>query len=724
MKIKYAVPLLLLAVTIFVGVPSVHADILYKNKDQKCFTAVRCDDADANCVNVNSPPKVHRAKLTLEQRPAVSSKVFLYECYHFNETGDPICVPAPINTCTDEGCTLKPQPVGWNSNTAVYRQAFEAICKHSVGPGPQGATQADLDEECKTVVDEQMAAVSEKVNSISLNYEGVYTPSADNSALQELTSLPSSQTLADVYEWGSSNDFIEGRELPRSFIAVTFTDPVQGTQGTTISDKLSMLGFKSTNSCDRVQWDPYGRVFYDDATNSMNLEPVADAWIGVYQAEVDAANNTVFKLMPEMAADGFLNPRKTSTFGDYSFLVGQGTYRLQVKASKAAFTPGEVLAPPDATGQIPGSLISLNASMLGTSATVRVDGKDIVLYPNVYQSRAGIPAPDIVQVQGPERADVGITGITPKPIKLVEVQQLGLPSGNHLLRGTLSKPLGRVVVTLKSTGAKLGEVYANLNGEFSVTIDPVKNGVTPTDKYIVSEFATPLSVVTPAAMKLPFGEKLLDLLSMFVKKVEAAELGGLPVRLNYVKGVAYSKSGTVLKNATITVVDASIGMPVYGAITDETGMFEVPSDKLPAGGYYFLYRASGSSIAEKVTVEEFVQANKVYLESGEVDVFTPKNSAGSVQLSPDAVLTQKAQEKAEFNQGVGGKSAVDNGSNVNPQDPNQMPQDPNKPVVNNQTNTMLLVYVVVLLILVVGVGILVVYYLKRKQDPHLYDQQV
>ncbi len=714
------------AVLLFTATPA-HADILAKNRSESCFNATRCQlNGAAGLCNTTDVPMIgHRATIELTGNLAPSSTVFLSECFYFDDLTSPLCVPAPITACTATGCSIAPGEVKWIEQKPMFRTTLDILCRQSIGPGPQGATEADLDAECKMMVDAQMQALDAKLTTLKYVFKGVFTPNADGINLDRITTLPSTSTLAPRYEWASDNNFgVQRESKPRSFMAFTFGDPIVGQVGNTISNKLSILGFKSASAaaCNRVKWDPFGRIFNYAPTSSTHLEPVAGVWVGVYGMQADGQ----FKLIPEDVTAGFINPRQTATMGDYSFLVGNGTYRLQVKSSKAAFAPNEVLQSPAASGQIPGSMISLDSHTLGERVTVQIGEKQEELYPKVYAARAGIPAPDIIQQGKPERADIAISGVEPQPIFKVEIQQVGLPSGNQLLKGTISKPFGRIVVTLQSSGAVVGQTYASVNGEFALSVDPTETNAQPGDAYVISVLATPLTVATgPAAWIIqPLARLWTQTVDIIAPSVHAVEVGTIPVRVNTVKGYAYDASGAIMKNATVRAVDIGTGLASHVTTTDSEGMFTIASDQLPAREYVLMYTAPGQTQAVRTTQSEFIRKNKAYIEESGQNIFATTSSTGAGQAvvteSPVAVLTQKAQEKAA----IIAQSKTTKGATqeLAPQDGSNAPStNGNRAVAPMQSlNTMMLVYIVILLVLVVSAGILVVFYLKKKQEPHIY----
>lgn len=691
-----------------------------KNVESACLETTRCNASGATglCAPDEPYPLVwgHRAHLAVKSGLS-SGKVFVQECLEFGgaEGDEQICLNVPIvaDTTAPSGWRLKNYKadqnnnVKWTTDKQMFIDAKKEECLNSYVNRADGAVI------CANTWDNYLStpegiAIDEFLDEEeNYQFNGLYT--AGGSTLQSITSYDYTANLGSKFEWGSSTT----HSITRYFRVITYTNPREGTSGSDPSNKVGQLGFLvNEEACETsVNYDPFGQVF--DRTT---LQPVENARVALYREMEDVPGVTPavfkYKLVDEQNTPGiitrpFQNPVSSSSFGMFSFVVPPGMYKLLISVNN----PPAVLLEDLTVNQ---TRLDPNATELGNPLSILVGGSPQVLYPEVYQVSAmgeQISLPVINEGNVPERRDLSVLGLRVEDPKVLFHRRRVNSAGDNIIRGRINKPLG--IVTARRGTDVLGSTSADIQGEFRLVIssDQLPRG----ESYRLQASSVPLVPVVPTSTPTVRLQNWLNaLMDLLLPTVHAQTTAGEVIvepRLNYLEGYAYDASGSVLKNALVTIFDKSLGVPVYNVQADEEGFFKITSEQLPRNDYAIYYTPEGSSSIVSITAEKFYTQNKEYIEMKKIDVNKPQYSKPA-----EVYLTQNPEPSQGANETMKPKVTGTQDNAVMPTG-GAGPSDS----LTQQISPTLLMYVAILLLLIVGAGLLIVYYMKRKQEPHLYE---
>jgi hypothetical protein len=149
-------------------------------------------------------------------------------------------------------------------------------------------------------------------------------------------------------------------------------------------------------------------------------------------------------------------------------------------------------------------------------------------------------------------------------------------------------------------------------------------------------------------------------------------------------------------------------------IADEKGFFSFSTEELPHGEFYLEYQPEGSTKMFKVEVSQFIAQNADYIAKENVNLAQVEYSEeAQVYLTQNPLPTETREQESSINP----KPGTSGGPNDAVAPTRAVEPGP----VNQPVSSALLMYVAILLLLIVGAGLLIMYYMKRKQEPHLYE---
>lgn len=702
-------------------------DIPGKTAHTVCLKPTRCDDANAGCASYDTNPliKVHRALLEFVSQ-VNSSQVYLQECIQVfdandNPVGEPGCIPMPIqrngsaltvrNYFADGTTSTK-----WNEPThkEYFKEAAYEQCLASSTQPDNPLVIAACDNASSTLIG-NTTPLSRFLSDKNYEFHGLYAQ-GDISNAGAKTQYPITANLGTKLEWGSSSS-----HLLHYFIATAYTNPIEGTSGDDPSSKVGQLGFPAgTPECEWVDYDPYGQVF-----DRETMQPVEGVRVALYRNVplVATPNEPNYELFDQSVATQVMGPGytlpswyqpvvQTDARGYYSFVVPPGRYKVIVfeGARPTPGATGDFVIPVNAT------IFDTDATAFGESASARVNGTTQTLYPKVYQvavSDDGLYAqiPPIDEGTTPERRDISVQNVRVADPKVVALKRDVNTQGDLIIQGAINKPFGTVSI-MRRTGGQLLTIkssQADKNGKFYVLIP--FNQVPVGENLETSVAATDLEPVLPGPQVRGIMQWVNGILNMFNKEVNAQSTVSGPIiesRLNYLEGYAYDSSNKVIPSAQVIIMDQRTNTITYSISADENGFYRVPSDGLPSGGYDIYYQGASGTKPVIIDSQQFYEQNKEYLEMQNIDVRQPRYSEQA-----QAYLTQNPQRPNEpAVTGTQGTGEVQSTPVVQP--PQQLP-------TNQSISPVLLMYVAILLLLVVGAGLLIMFYMKRKHEPHLYE---
>lgn len=686
-----------------------------------CPAVTRCRE-DASCASGGD--KLHRVKIsgTGINIPG-NSPIYFEQCILFD--GARYCLPMPLVDAGGGKYNVASNAT-WEGNNQVYMNAIIQRCR----AGFVNATDADAAcTETAIRATDGYARLDGVLRRLDYNFHGLFVN--NGGTLERVVEQPFA-IPAGGYEWEDTTVISPYHEKLFQIIYFTgFGGTTGGGGGSTVH--ASDLGMPNTQSiCGPVAYDPYGKVF-----NSTSLNPIEGVNVWIFSQKVgadglpvmDGAYPVFSKYIDTDVA--FQNPWKTTPYGDFTFRLPPGTYKLLANSgADNALDALEFSTNPAAgyPGNISGSTI-VDANFTGNSVLISRDGKNEILYSNVYESGVTDLAPDILQGNVAIHKNVAVTGVD-KTSYVVYHDRNVTQAGFVIVTGRASMPYSEVGA-FTAEGRKIKSVISDRDGKFSITIDP-NNDYVGGDEYYQPGAYQPTYTRVLAYLPSRVADTLLKVINWtsgkLIRQVQAQQMAPpSPRRLGHVEGFAYSKTGTLLPGAEVSVMDGVRFTVVFKTVSDDTGYFVIPADRLPPGDYSLMYRPAGSDIVQVENQTEFVAKNKSYLDSNQVSLSSPNLSAKAEEYVASNPSLYPEVQKVEMI--TGSQAAPAQGTDA-PQVGNQTSQNGNasgegqKTSQGSSLNLMLLVYVVILLVLVVGVGVLVAYYMKRKQDPHLYDQQM
>lgn len=431
-----------------------------------------------------------------------------------------------------------------------------------------------------------------------------------------------------------------GKHMPkRKFLALNYfeqspgpTLPVVGAQQ---QGGLGLNFNEVDKDCLAIRWDPYGRVF-----DSQTLEPVPVQTVSLLKKRGDGS----FTILDpsEVLGGNIINPQTTEEDGFFSFVVADGTYKLDVVGARTTFPVTDL------------------TSIYSTYNAV---------YSEIYPAEMG---EEIVQAGAIQHRDipVSVSGApTDNPPKLMEYSLTARPLRKKVIvEGRTSHPFTKLTFWTfipeagnpKGPGNMVYRMTSDRWGEFKAVISTadfdVNNGeyfgkvvMTKTDLRQLAKNNVLLSAVS----------KLFDWLTGGVKaqsNTESSEFSFEPIP-TYLKGYAYGSDKSVIPNAVVEIYVKNSTIPYYQTAADENGLFEISSENIPTVPYDIQFKSTGGA-ANKESTTDYIVQNGNYIASNQSSPYIYKNANGEVvdneeQPAPTVVITASARKPIPGNAYLG-----------------------------------------------------------------------
>lgn len=403
-----------------------------------------------------------------------------------------------------------------------------------------------------------------------------------------------------------------------------------------------------------------------------------------------------------------MNPvLNTGSEGTFEFVVKPGTYALDIFGSVPSVEVLQVYEQRDSSSLLMSVADQISKIKYGRKAgsiykvSVPVDGVQKDLYTELYPQTLSV----IEQIDEPpglvQRRDIPIDasklGInTNKPVtQTVPYNTVDNREGMYVF-GHTTHPYTQISARIESTVVAVGRV--DEKGRWSITI-PAASIVSASPIEI--DFIKPDFYGDPAAQ----ARKIKGLRTVSATSISTIVIDPHP---RYIDAVTKSVTGQVLPGTLVSVYDEFVKDVVYETKSDILGQYRIPPSALPRMGYHLIYTPPGGSEPREVSVAQLLSENAIYTSSKKADMFST-NQAVLVQESFKA--TNSAMTKPEL-------------TITNPVKPQPGAGGAVTPVVSAQTSAtsaQLFTYLALLVMLVVVTILMVVFYIKRHQEPHLYD---
>ncbi len=597
-----------------------------------CLDAKRCDKAGANCSGKGRA--VHRAKLSPDGKLPHNEQNFIVECIELPD--GPICTTGNLGVTTGDIGQVE-----------------------GVLPGDAG-----------------------DFSRIGFKFEGLFQNDGTTAVTQPVQSdAGGSFVVSPSLEWQSSTT--RGYDL--KFFAISFFDPQVNTGGGG-GDQNATFDFENANEdCESIRWDPFGVAF-----DARTLEPLNTTTVTIMK------KNLVTSTYNKLILTGVTNPYVTKEDGGFSFVVPNGTYRLDFLKSNYELATQEAAVHPNwkyiysdlyfGDDIIENGTITHNDAPLspkGVSASTPATRMNL----NIYLEKA--------------TGDTIVEGRLSHPFSAINVyttvMQGGSPTKGRLLEGKHTDKSGRFKFVVASTDLADDESCCFL----TYHKEDLRGDLT---KFIKDS--------KPEARKDGLVSKFMaHVKGLFRHDVDAQMHEGTfsfsPI-LNYIEGYAYDANGKAMPNAKVEIYLKSATYPYYQTVTDEKGYFKINSEHLPFMPYTIKYVSKTGQFVN-TTTSKFLSDNKEYITQNKIQTLVYKSSTGvKPKHHPKTTLTPKITEQMGSKNGKGKNiSGYPNGSSSK------------KGVVGStiQNNFMLVVGIIILIILgVIVAGLGIYLYKKKSQD--------
>ncbi len=407
----------------------------------------------------------------------------------------------------------------------------------------------------------------------------------------------SSEGVVGPYEWRS----VTSQLVPKRFFVLNFfRNTLPGSTATqqqgTLSFEAASTGCSSTLQAlpppppdpavpdTAISTDPYGRLF-----DAQSLEPIMGAQVELLLKR-DNGQFTRFTLSDVHGAGTFTNPQLTSLDGKYSFVVPDGTYRLNVSVAGYTF-------PVENTSSV--------------SAQVKK------IYSDIYPSDTGI---DIVQKGAIVHRDIPLqlnsaaVAQNNQPEMLEFYHELNKEKNTLFLEGKVSHPYAIVRVWSQIPGSDgqmvrnrvVATVETDRYAKFKTTINQANfevNEVVGSSDIEKIDYTT---LTRKSILENIFAKLFPAVFAQGSKSIGVFEFEPIP---NYIDGVAYNDARKPMPHSSVGVYLTFSDKPVYMTATDANGRFNIPSAYLPSLPYELRYSDTntaatvGNVISKKPTQE-------------------------------------------------------------------------------------------------------------------------
>lgn len=534
---------------------------------------------------------------------------------------------------------------------------------------------------CSTTTCDPGTANYERLQAIpQLKYQFVNMYGEDQkTVINNPITVPTSGVLPNMYWESSRGGFdVQGNiSSTASYFYLYYKKDEESslsTSGTHIQGSFRVTA--AQNNCVIVRYDPWGKVFDKDS-----LEPIPNVQVSVMKK-----NGTNYRLVTntDIAPATIVNPMTTDVMGGYSILLPTDTYKMTVSR-----------------GTIDNKTVNQNYTLAYTDL---YDGADFVENKELHfdipvANNPPYKAADVTVVSKTEFIDTSVL-----PNQTVVKMQFSHPLTRlnvyaEMPGATGTTPTRRLVMSVQADKngwveakvpmeCKAGETACLNSGEVvrveKERVDLTKNGQTQSFRERVVNFVKSfLSVPTVEAQTVAQKQDIV-----------------LDPVLNYVEGCAYS-GVQKLPNAKVEVFPTFSQNAFYTTTADENGCFSISSEHLPKFPYVLRY-TSAFGVVVKQTTSEFINKNATYIAARKINLNQYKDAQGGT-VAPGAKPAGSGN----------GTSQTGNGTQP---DAANNPANAQQGVGQQSASSNLVVIVVILLLLVGTAGLLLAFYIYKKNQ--------
>lgn len=473
------------------------------------------------------------------------------------------------------------------------------------------------------------------------------------------------------------------REMTRMFLGFFELDQTDNSKrnfesgGAIQQSQIDFYFDYANRECIKIAWDPYGRVF-----DSETLEPVKGVVVTLFKK--DSSGNFILVTQNDAIAGQITNPQTTGSGGNFSFIVVDGTYKLDVSGNGVTFPVSSL------------SQINQNYSQI---------------YSDIYPAETRL---EIIQKGKIEHRDIPVKVVPPTNNPVVLIERF---YQRNIVSGTVSHPFTTInfysKIITETTAVRyrlIGTAIADKEGKFSFKFDQ-----TQFDKE-KKEFFGEIELIKRDLTTLSFNKNgFLRKIASFLKQVissknnlvnaqglQSTTISFEPIP-SYIDGYAYDQNGKVIPNAKVMVMLNELVVPYYQTTADENGYFKISSEFLPPEEYYLKYSSSITGIIN-TTTSDFIKQNNRYLTENKVNLNSYKNIKGEV-IQPS---TKSANLQSTT---ITPQKANNNFSNRS--FPNLSQSKENNQEQKNNPFLLIVIVLIVLIIAVIGIGL---YYIAKNRS--------
>lgn len=379
-------------------------------------------------------------------------------------------------------------------------------------------------------------------------------------------------------------------DLDEKKTTVTSNEAKTQQQGTLLITPQPTRIVEGEEVCSAIEWDPFGRVF-----DSRSLEPIFEA---VVELQRKRDNGLFTKVNPsdpgDVLSSVLKNPYITENDGYFSFIVKDGTYKLDLP-------------------------YSYNRDISIVTDTAQIHPNYLKIYSDIYPGQTGI---EIIQLGNIQHRDVPVeTKGEPAnyPVKLMSGSyNLGKQSGKLYVSGRASHPFTMIKAYSKKISSNSTEnirsqllqtISSDNFGRFSIIID--QNNLKKDEYFGEIE----LEKTDLTTFQLSGNKKIVEV---------------NPI-LNYIEGYVYNEKGRVIPNATVSLYFTFSSKPFYQTQADDKGYYRISSVNLPSISYDIRYLLPNGQVIETDTTK-FINSNAQYLKTGRINLYEQNNKVKTPSL--------------------------------------------------------------------------------------------
>lgn len=466
-------------------------------------------------------------------------------------------------------------------------------------------------------------------SSYGFNFEGLFK--ADGTS-----TVTNPAVWSGPYEWGDS--------LPQSHAhqwqAMNYYDPATFAAGEGGGQQQGSFDFEAAEKkCVSINWDPYGRVF-----DAGTLEPITGVTVRLM---IKKSGQFVQMTAGDVLGGNLTNPQTTQEDGNFSFLVPDGDYKLEV--APLTFVPD----------------------------VAQVDINYKKAYFDIYPALTG----DVIQQRGSlQHRDIPVTTVgTSTAPKMMEYATEADSNGGVTIQGRVSHPFSKLIAGTSKISATdpnnktpyrtVGTFSADKWGRFDITLDQSKFEKTP--DYIEVFSSLEIQKVDLRAnqqVRLEkdnlFAQLLRTLMNIFQPVVTQAQTKLAITRFEpipqFLDGYAYDASGKPIPNATVGVYLTISNKPYTQTKADATGHFIFRPSVLPNYSYVIKYTTPTGQVVQSST-SKFLAQNQKYIVQTKMNPFVVEDRNNQAELTKYPQLVAAASTGGVASSAAAGQNSSGSG---------------------------------------------------------------